>query len=73
MSQAWAEKNRHAEWNDNSAAIPAPASMPTTVRRRVRATSPVANTTNNPNVDDRRNTGRSVCNRSSQLVGRVDA
>ncbi len=32
MSQAWCEKNRHAEWSDTNAAILAPPSMPTTVR-----------------------------------------
>src|SRR4029077_9367292 len=35
VSQAWWEKNRHTAWNDTAAAIPAPASMPTTVRRVV--------------------------------------
>jgi len=29
MSKAWWEKNRHTAWNDTTAAIPAPASMPT--------------------------------------------
>ena len=31
-SQACAEKNRQHAWNDTTAAMPAPASMPTTVR-----------------------------------------
>ena len=57
-SQAWWEKNRHAEWNDTAAVRPAPASIPTTVRRVVRAASPVASSANTANVDPRRNAGR---------------
>jgi hypothetical protein len=72
VSQAYCEKNRHAEWNDTSAARPAPASIPTTVRRAVRATRPVASSTNNPKVDDRRNTGRSGCSSSNQDAGNVN-
>ena len=53
--------------------IPVPASMPTTVHRAVHATSPAANSTNNPNVDDRRNTGRTVASSSRQLPGKVRA
>ena len=45
---------------------------PTTVRRVVRATRPVASSMNNPNVDERRNTGRSGCSSSSQEAGRVN-
>ena len=39
-SQACAEKNRQHAWNDTTAAMPAPASMPTTVRLAARATKP---------------------------------
>ena len=45
--------------------------MPTTVRRAVRATSTVANSANNPNVEDRRNTGHMVSNSIRQEAGSV--
>jgi hypothetical protein len=45
--------------------------MPTTVRRAVRATRPVANSANNPNVEDRPNTGRRVSNSIRQEAGSV--
>ncbi|HET9565980.1 MAG TPA: hypothetical protein VFP27_16100 [Mycobacterium sp.] len=70
-SQAWWEKNRHAEWNDTAAAMPAPASIPTTVRREVRAASPVASSANNANVDPRRNAGRNTSNSERHDAGRV--
>ena len=70
-SQACAEKNRQHAWNDTTAAMPAPASMPTTVRLAARATKPVASSSNNANVDDRRNAGRNVSNRTRHEAGRV--
>ena len=45
----------------------------TTVRREVRAIRPVASSTNSPNVDERRNTGRSVSNSSRHEAGRVSS
>jgi len=45
--------------------------MPATVRRLARVTKPVANTTNNPNVEDRRNTGRRVSNSIRHEAGSV--
>ena len=65
------EKNRHAEWNETTTAIPAPASIPTTVRREVRATRPVANSTNR--VDERANTGRNGSSTSSHEDGNLSA
>ena len=71
MSKAWWEKNRHTAWNDTAAAIPAPASMPTTVRRVVCVTSPVASRANNANVRDRRNAGRNASSSARHDSGRV--
>jgi len=56
-SHTAAEKNRHAAWNEIRCAIPAPASIPTTLRRPVCATIPVASTVNIRNVPRRANTG----------------
>ena len=50
---------------------PAPASMPTTVRRVVCVTSPVASRANNANVRDRRNAGRNASSRARHDSGRV--
>lgn len=72
-SQVWTEKNRHTLWNDTTAAAPAPASMPTTVRRAVCATNPVASNANTANVDERRNAGRNVSNRVRHETGRVSS
>ena len=47
-----AEKNRHAAWNEICWAIRAPASIPTTERRPVAATIPVASTVNTTKVPD---------------------
>ncbi len=71
MSQTAWEKNRHAAWNDSRCAIPAPASIPTTVRRPVCATIPVASTVNIRNVPRRTNTGPNTCSTAAHDSGRI--
>lgn len=51
--------------------IPAPASIPTTERRPVAATIPVASTVNNTNVPRRRNTGRNDSNTPAHDPGMI--
>jgi hypothetical protein len=58
MSRTGEEKNRHAAWKETVEATPAPAGMPTTLRRPACKTSPVASTVNRVKVPRRRNTGR---------------
>jgi hypothetical protein len=65
------EKNRHAAWKDNRRAMPAPASIPTTVRRPVAATIPVANTVNIRNVPRRAKTGANTCRTTAHDSGRI--
>jgi hypothetical protein len=67
---AW-EKNRQAAWKDTRPAIRAPASMPTTLRRPVRATRPVARMVNMVNVPRRRNTGRKGSSRAAHDPGKI--
>jgi len=71
VSQRCAEKNRQHVWNDTIAAIPVAASIPTTVRRAVCATSPLANSMNIAKVDPRRNAGRNASSRPRHVAGRV--
>jgi len=52
-------------------ATPGAHEVPTTVRRAACATSPVASSTNNSNVRDRRNAGRNISNRPRQVAGKV--
>jgi hypothetical protein len=67
---AW-EKNRHAAWKEIAPAIRAPASMPTTLRRPVCATIPVANTQNTVNVPRLRNAARSGSSTAAHDGGKI--
>jgi hypothetical protein len=70
-SHTAAEKNRHAAWNEICWAIRAPANIPTTDRRPVLATSPVASTVNSTNVPRRLNTGRNSSNTPAHDPGKI--
>ena len=70
-SQTAEEKNRHAAWNEIRCAIPAPASIPTTVRRPVCATIPVASIVNIRQVPRRANTGANTCNTTAHDSGKI--
>jgi hypothetical protein len=61
----------HAAWNEIVVAIRAPASMPTTLRRPVCATMPVASTQNRANVPRRRNAGRNGSNTATHDEGKI--
>ena len=71
MSHTAEEKNRHAAWKETCWAIRAPASIPTTERRPVAATSPVASTVNTTNVPRRLNTGRHGSNTAAHDPGKI--
>jgi hypothetical protein len=71
MSHTEEEKNRHAAWKETFEATPAPASMPTTLRRPVCNTSPVASTVNRVKVPRRRNTGRKGSSSADHDAGKV--
>ena len=73
MSHTAEEKNRHAAWNEICWAIRAPASIPTTERRPVAATSPVASTVNTTNVPRRANAGRNSSNTPAHDPGKIIA
>ncbi len=71
MSRPAEEKNRHAEWNEITRTILAPASIPTTLRRPVWATIPVASTVNTVNVPRWRNTGRNISSKPAHEAGMI--
>jgi len=71
MSHTAQEKNRHTAWNEICWAIRAPPSIPTTERRPVAATIPVASTVNTTNVPRRWNTGRNSSNTPAHDPGKI--
>jgi hypothetical protein len=63
--------SRNNTGNDTTPAIRAPDTIPTTLRRPVCATSPVASTVNSVNVPRRRNTGRNISSNAAQDTGKI--